>query len=57
MSRDDLRERYLAADRDHTAHRATCTTCQAGTACATEARLDETLARLQAAYINRLRKP
>jgi hypothetical protein len=57
MPRDGLRERYLAADRDHTAHRATCTTCQAGTACATEARLDETLARLQAAYINRLRKP
>lgn len=57
MPRDTLHERYMAADRAHTAHRINCTTCKAGTACATEARLDEDLARLQAAYLNRLRKP
>ncbi|MDQ0847580.1 hypothetical protein [Streptomyces sp. V1I6] len=56
MPRDDLRERYMAADRAHTQHRANCTTCQAGTACVIEKRLDERLARLQNAYLNRLRK-
>lgn len=46
-----------AVDRAHAAHRAGCTVCQAGTACAIDARLEEDLARLQAAHLNRLRNP
>lgn len=45
----------MAADRAHTAHRNACPTCQAQAACAAEAQLEEHFARLQRAYLNRLK--
>ncbi|MGW0653731.1 hypothetical protein ACWD4T_33955 [Streptomyces umbrinus] len=53
--KDDLYQRYMAADREHREHAETCTACTPESACAAGARLNETFSRLQDAYTNRLR--
>ncbi|UXY24981.1 hypothetical protein N8I84_41855 (plasmid) [Streptomyces cynarae] len=52
---DSLYDRYMAADRAHREHEGQCTSCSPETGCETGRRLYESLARLQDAYLNRLR--
>ncbi|MCX4598336.1 hypothetical protein OG819_55355 [Streptomyces sp. NBC_01549] len=51
-SKDDLYQRYMAADRARREHTVTCTP---ETVCETGARLNETFSRLQDAYLARQR--
>lgn len=54
-SKDDLYQRYMAADRARREHTVTCTACTPESVCATGARLYETFSRLQDAYLTRQR--
>ncbi|MFM9812815.1 hypothetical protein ACKI16_30410 [Streptomyces scabiei] len=51
-SKNDLYQRYMAADRAHREHAGTCTTCTPKSRCETGARLFESFSRLQDAYLN-----
>ncbi|MGW1988047.1 hypothetical protein ACWCPJ_37335 [Streptomyces collinus] len=53
---DDLYQRYQAAHRACQAHTASCTPCANSTTCPTGKRLYETFARLQDAYLTRLKQ-
>ncbi|MGW7410064.1 hypothetical protein ACWGI9_41360 [Streptomyces sp. NPDC054833] len=53
---DDLYTRYMAADRTHRDHEQQCTRCSPEARCETGQRLYDSFARLQEAYLNRLRK-
>lgn len=52
---DDLYERYMAADRAHREHVATCTTCTTESRCTAGAELFEKFSRLQDAYLRQQR--
>jgi hypothetical protein len=53
---DSVYDRYMAADRAHRAHERQCTSCSPDARCPEGQRLYESLARLQDAHLNRLRK-
>ncbi|MFF7858993.1 hypothetical protein [Streptomyces sp. NPDC007904] len=53
---ESLYERYMAAARAYREHEQQCTSCAPGARCDTGRRLYESLARLQDAHLNRLRK-
>ncbi|MGW3360556.1 hypothetical protein ACWDFL_35065 [Streptomyces bungoensis] len=53
---DDLYQRYQAAHRAHQAHIASCPRCSDNPGCPAGQRLYETFARLQDAYLTRLKQ-
>ncbi|MFM9681689.1 hypothetical protein [Streptomyces brasiliscabiei] len=52
-SKNDLYQRYMAADRALREHADTCTACTPESLCGAGARLVESFGRLQDAYLNR----
>ncbi|MFH8797568.1 hypothetical protein [Streptomyces sp. NPDC017941] len=52
----DLRARYLAAHQTYKTHRNGCAACSAGRRCTAGARLYESFARLQDAYLAQLKR-
>jgi hypothetical protein len=53
---ESLYDRYMAAARAHREHEQQCTSCSSKSRCEAGRRLYESLARLQDAHLNRLRK-
>ncbi|WP_179166881.1 hypothetical protein [Streptomyces sp. CB03238] len=56
MSDDALYDRYMKATAAHRAHRKTCPQCSPHARCTSGQRLYETFARIQDAYLARLRR-
>lgn len=52
---DDLYTRYMKAHQDNVAHQAGCADCRSGAPCAAGRPIFERFARLQDAYLRRLR--